>query len=348
MAVTRRSLRLLRQLRATVGQIADKAAARIEQAWSGAANNLSSDWKSAADAAADLTQRSGRQPAPWQLARIPEVGDVLRRGESALTRLTADARTTVTAAAGDATEATVAGEPQILEAQIPDVASVLSQFRRGVERAQAYRQGSTDQNRIQASLDAIPASTLRGMQRALLRGGEPATVAFNLGQAFSAGGIRAANTARTEALDAYRAAAADTGRYHEQIAAGWYWVCACDRRSCPSCWALHGTLWPLTQAGPLDHPQGRCARLLKLHPWAHLGVRGREPDDQIPDARAAFARLSRADQLAVMGPARLHLLDAGLVTFTDLPTLRPGRGWRDAYVPTSVADLQNIARRRAS
>ncbi|WP_431935813.1 Hint domain-containing protein [Micromonospora sp. RP3T] len=117
--------------------------------------------------------------------------------------------------------------------------------------------------------------------------------------------------------------------------------------NCPGCWAMHGTHHPLTQAGPWDHQQGRCARMGKLKSWAELGIPGVEAPDLTPDAEATFAALPHADQLAVMGPGRLALLTSGQIGWADLPTRRDSQAWRPSYVPRPVRELQALAARRA-
>lgn len=93
----------------------------------------------------------------------------------------------------------------------------------------------------------------------------------------------------------------------------------------------------------------RCVRMPKVKSWAELGIPGQEEPDLTPDARARFAELPEADKLAIMGPARLHLLNTGLITFDDLATLRQTPAWRPSYVPTPVAELRRLAdTRRAS
>lgn len=109
--------------------------------------------------------------------------------------------------------------------------------------------------------------------------------------------------------------------------------------NCPSCWAMHGTLHPMSEPGPLDHHQGRCSRTPKTKSWADLGFDVPEPPDELPDARAIFNGLPREEQLQIMGPARLRLLDDGAIEWADLSTRRSTEGWRDSFHATPIADL---------
>lgn len=116
--------------------------------------------------------------------------------------------------------------------------------------------------------------------------------------------------------------------------------------NCPSCWAMHGTEHPLSEAGPLDHVQGRCARAPKAKSWKALGFDMDEPDDNIPDARALFAALPRDDQIRILGARRLAMMDAGDIDWVDIPARRDNDAWRPSYSPRPVRDLERIAARR--
>lgn len=109
---------------------------------------------------------------------------------------------------------------------------------------------------------------------------------------------------------------------------------------------MHGTHHPLTQPGPWDHQQGRCGRVPKVKSWEELGIPGIEPADVLPDAQRRFAALPVRDQLAIMGPGRLALLNSWRVGWSDLPARRETPAWRPSYVPRPVRELQALADRR--
>lgn len=160
--------------------------------------------------------------------------------------------------------------------------------------------------------------------------------------AFNGGLQRARVIARTETLDAHRAASrTQQDRLAGQgVVTGWTWMATLDTRTCPSCIVMHGTEHPPSVAGPLDHQQGRCDRLPKAASWADLGFPDiEEPPDLLPDARAWFDGLPDADRVQIMGQARLDLLDAGEISWDDLATRRDTTGWRPSYVPTPVRRL---------
>ena len=88
---------------------------------------------------------------------------------------------------------------------------------------------------------------------------------------------RALIITRTEQIDAARDAAALTHQANADLLRGWQWVAQLDTRTCPSCWAQHGTEHPLDEPGPWDHQQGRCTRMPVTRTWADLGYDVPEP-----------------------------------------------------------------------
>ena len=117
--------------------------------------------------------------------------------------------------------------------------------------------------------------------------------------------------------------------------------------NCPSCWSMHGRVFPVDMPGPADHQQGRCARLPKTRTWRELGFNIDEPADTIVNARTRFASLPDAQQRTIMGPGRLALLRSGRVDWADLSGLRTAEGWRPSYAPRAVHDLERLGMRRA-
>jgi SPP1 gp7 family putative phage head morphogenesis protein len=184
----------------------------------------------------------------------------------------------------------------------------------------------------------------RGLIRGVAVGDNPRTVARAMlrgleGQ-FNGGLARALTISRTEMLDALRAAAAREQWANRDVLSGWQWWTAGDNRTCPSCWAQHGNIYPLELPGPWDHPRGRCTRHPVVKPGKELGIQATEPEP-IPgaDGEAVFRRLPRADQLQIMGPGRLAALDDGTASWADLSTRVDNPGWRPSYPATPVRDL---------
>lgn len=83
----------------------------------------------------------------------------------------------------------------------------------------------------------------------------------------------------------------------------------------------------------------RCSRTPQSKSWRALGFNIDEPRSLLPDARTVFKGLPEADQLAVMGPARLAALDSGRASWDDLSMRRTTPGWRDSYAPRPARDF---------
>lgn len=356
-AVTRETLRLLRGLRVQVGDLTDDVVRNLTAAWVQAWDVLSDQWRDAVAAALTVYQQTGMWPAPWQLARIERLAAAHASTVQALTVLATTADTTTAAGAAEVIAATAAAEPAIMASQLPAslAASALKTYTARIAPSALESIALRARQQIHAETWPLSDQAVQAIRRALITGvatgAHPTDTARDMVRQvegeFNGGLGRAVNIARTEMLDAYRAASAAVHAANANVLDGWTWIATLDRRCCPSCWAMHGTHHPLEQAGPWDHHQGRCARMPKVKSWADLGIPGVEGEDLTPDAEAVFAALSHGEQLAVMGPGRWALLNAGRVTWADLPVLRDHPGWRPSYVPRPVRDLQALADRRA-
>ncbi|MEU4558535.1 hypothetical protein AB0F72_09095 [Actinoplanes sp. NPDC023936] len=113
-------------------------------------------------------------------------------------------------------------------------------------------------------------------------------------------------------------------------APGWIWVGRLDATSCSGCWAMHGTRHALRDPGWPGCPGCNCVRLPM---WRTRTAGG------IPDAEARFADLPHADQLRIMGPARLDLLRSGRIGWADLVARNDGPGRSRSYGPAPLASL---------
>jgi hypothetical protein len=143
---------------------------------------------------------------------------------------------------------------------------------------------------------------------------------------------RALVISRTETLDAHRAAAALGMSQHADVLQDWQWHAKLDTLTCASCWAQHGTAYPLSEPGPLDHQCGRCSRLPRTKPWAELGFDIDEPPSVLPNAAQLFTELDAADKLKILGPARYKAYVAGDFPIEAWSVRRSSDGWRDSHV----------------
>jgi hypothetical protein len=344
-AVNHRALTLLRQLANQVGAAADNTVRDLAGRWLTEWDRLAPAWQAAIAAVLAQHRRTGVWPAPWQIARIEAVARAQHDTAGTVTALLTEAAATTAAAAADVATAAAGTEPLIISAQLPtDAAVVTGAGVAGIVAATAVTAALTArQHRIAALHAAAVTETVAAARRVFTRPParpDPVRAAAELtGRArhgFDAGLNRAATIARTELIDTYRDVAAAVHHDNRRHVTGWVWWCACDRRSCAACWAMHGTRHPLTEPGPLGHPGCRCTRL----PLAG--------DTDPPTAEARFRRLPRTAQAHILGPARLALYRSGRVGWADLTARHTTNGWRPSYRARTVRDLTLLADRRAT
>lgn len=137
---------------------------------------------------------------------------------------------------------------------------------------------------------------------------------------------RALAIARTETLGAYRAVT--QRRYNEsKVVDSWEWRAALDNRCCAACAAMNGTIHPVTE--PLaSHPNCRCVAVPRTPSWAELGFHGipdTRPKYRSPEER--FGALPEAEQLAILGRARLDAYNAGKITLADMVAETRSERW---------------------
>ena len=360
MAVTSRTVKLLRAVRTRIGGYADEAVRDLTHRWVKTWDTLAPAWIRVADLLAAWAADRGRWPTPVELARIQALQQALTATDDALDRLAGDTARIVTTASGLAIVATAATHPDVIASQLP--AAYRDDTRQRV--TERILPSALDAIRVRTA-QAITAQTWplsadasAAIRRELVRGVDTGTnptetarrAVASVNGAFEGGLVRAANIARTETLDAYRTAARYADAANTDVLDGWVWLATVTggaaTRTCPSCWAMHGTIHPVDEAGPLDHQSGRCARAPHVKPWRDLGIDLDEPDDTIPDRQTAFDALTDQQQAAVLGSARLALLRAGRIDWSDLAVRRDNPAWRSSYVPRPLGDLNRIADQR--
>lgn len=356
MAVTNITLALLRNLRVAVGGQADQAVRDITAAWVSAWDVLEPAWQAALQELVALIEELGGWPPPWRLSRLARLTEAMLATNIALRTLTGTTQTTAGAAAAEVVAVTAATEPLIMASQLPAAAATAAAEVYAAAVAPSALETVLARARAQITSTTRPLSdeAYEAMRRALIVGiavgDHPDAIARDMLRrvegAFNGGLGRAVNVARTECLDAYRDTSAAVHAANEDVLDGWVWVASLDLRACPSCWAMHGTVHPITQPGPWDHQQGRCVRLPKVKSWEDLGIPGVEAEDLTPNAPERFAALSPADRETVMGPGRAALLDDGRIGWADLAVRRDNPRWRPSYVPRTVRDLTALASRR--
>lgn len=344
MAFTDRAVGLARAAITAVGAVIDTAVRALTAAWARAWDALAGAFTAALEAL--LGRVEGEWPPRRTIEQDAELQGVLADAVRALDALADLAARETTGAVDQVISRAADDQARIINAQLPpdsrQVAARVGFHQRAIDAIRArVRQ------RIISLTRPLSRDADTAMRRELVRGvqvgANPRETARRMVArvegAFNGGLTRALVIARTETLDAYRQAAAAVQEEHRDVLAGWVWLARLDERSCPACWVMHGTVHRLDEPGPLGHPQCRCSRAPQTLSWRELGFDVDEPADAIPDGEAVFRQLPRAEQVRIMGPARLELLDRGAVTWRDLARLRNNPGWRPSITTTPVKDL---------
>jgi|GEM_PF-1371518 len=189
----------------------------------------------------------------------------------------------------------------------------------------------------QAAEDAL----VQGM----LIGKNPREAAREMRKALGTQLSRALTIARTETLRAHREATRESYQVNSDIVKGWIWHSALDTRTCAMCWAMHGTEHSIDEVLD-DHPNGRCAMIPKTLTWEEIGVKYGIDLSGIPDTNpviesgiSQFEKLSKEQQIAILGQAKYDAWKAGKFTLSDLVGRRYSKAWGSMRYEKSLAEL---------
>ena len=259
-----------------------------------------------------------------------------RRAGQRILDVSAETNTTLTANARIMIERGLWEQPELIATQLPPGATVELVRPPGAE-VEAMVKRTTEQ--ITARTYALSVEATEVMNRALnlgiSAGDNPRDVARRMIQqardGFNGGIARAQVIARTELIDAHRNAAQASHDANRDVLAGWVWWAELGPRTCPSCVMQHGKLHDLDEPGPLDHHQGRCARLPRTKTWAELGFDVPESRPGIETGLDWFHRQPEGVQRSILGPQRFEAWQAGDYPADRWSVRRETVGWRDAF-----------------
>lgn len=350
MAATPLTLRLMAQLQAELATVLDQHTRTLVAAWADAWDEVAPDLQAAVLAALASTGAESRR----QLMRSTKLASVLQVIASQLQDLTSQAGIVLTGDLQAVIDQAGAAQAAIVASQLPVsqtlvAAAAWSQVDAAAVTAIVER--TTEQ--VTSLLKPVAPETYTVIRRELIRGiaagSNPKQTAARMvrraEQRHNFGLTRALVIARTETLDAHRAAAQVAQEQHADVLAGWLWLAKLDGRTCRSCFAQHGQVHDLDQPGPHDHQQGRCARMPVTKSWADLGFDVPEPASKIPDAAEVFASLPAAQQRQILGAAGHDAWKDGKFPMDAWSRKRTTSGWRDSYV---VAPAPAAATARAA
>ena len=337
MAVSRATLRRARAIRIMIDDHVEAALRDLVEAWGLAWDTVVDEWQAAA-----LELAATRPDGTWHARAV-----VLRnlRAQRAL-QLTAQALDELARHAGIRIlrdmPTLLADQEDLLalliDTQLPSGVDV-GWSRVSAEQLDAIVKRAAGQ--IESNLNPLPRQVQAQMKQELIRGvitgSNPNKVASilvgRLGARFTGGLWRARTIARTEMLQAARDAALQSRIANSDVLQGWRWMCSLSSRTCPSCLAMNGQIFPADEPGPDDHPSGRCTAVPVTKTWKELGIDGvDEPASTFPDAKAWFAQQTPKVQKDIMGQARLDALNQGKISWSDMSVKQHNPGWRDSYV----------------
>lgn len=346
------TVRLSTELRATIGAEVDTEVRRLVQAWARSWDELAALWDAA------LVDLAAAEPGTWPARRAVTQAERARQALDAtvdqLNRLAAAAEINIVNAAGDAVDIAKVYEPRLIASQMPKGAGTTASLAVTFDRVDADALASIvarSTEQITAASRPLTAQATEAVRRSVIRGviaGEsPRETARAMLRrvegAFNGGLTRALTIARTEILDASRAAAQLQQQANGDVLAGWIWTADLSARTCPACLSLHGSQHPVSEPGPLGHQQCLTAGAVVSGPAA-LASTARWYSGEVVDVVADGHRLT-------VTPNHPVLTTAGWVAAGDLreghelvcgtgrerPTA--GSGPDDHQVPARIEDV---------
>lgn len=360
MPITSKTIRLAGDLRVQIDDHVDRATRDLVRAYAQAWQQLTRDWDAARDEIAQVYAR-GDRPTYTQLLRLRRVNIALAATRDLLDDLGRRSGIRLLQDLDGLIREVADAQVPIMTSQLPAGAAateLVGSLERVDRRQLAWILERSTKRITSKALKFGPAGmkVLRSeLVRATALGLNPRTAAqtimaqgnflASMRHGFNATLNDAMILARTEMLDATRAAAKEAHQANAKVCEGWMWLAQLDTRTCPSCWGMHGSIHDLDEDGPDDHQQGRCSRMPTVKPWKDLGLDIPEPPSLVPNAQETFANLPKADQLRIMGPARLEALNAGEIGWDQLSMLRHTTGWRRSFAPAPVRAIRRTSRR---
>jgi hypothetical protein len=339
-AITATTVRLTKALRNSLLKVTDQQVRDLVAAWASAWDEVAGELEIAV---LELAARAedGRITR-GQVLRSRRLASALDTIARRLTSLADQAGVRIVADLPAVVEAAGRAQAEIIDSQLPKAerGNLTDWSRVDSRQIDAIVTRSTEQ--IASDLWPLSSEAQGVIRRELVRGvaagANPRETATRMLQrtqgGFNGGLTRALTIARTETLDAHRAAAKVSQEANADVLGGWVWLT--DLRvsppPCPACLGMAGTEHPLTEPGPLGHANCRCSRMPRTKTWAELGIEGMdEPESKTPDAADWFASLEVATQKKILGPARYAAWRRGEYPMSAWAERVSADGWRDSY-----------------
>lgn len=292
---------------------------------------------------------AGETITPAWLYQEQRLEAVLRVLEAALRQHWPEASVEVMAAQDAAIQAAEAHAHELVDIGTPG--SITGTFESPPALATADLVGfASDGSPLSDLLGQLPGQAGQALKQALVNGLTqglgPRDIARKARAATGMELQRALTITRTEINRAYRESTRRALDANPGVVAGWTWLCACDRRSCAVCWAMHGREFPTSET--LDgHPNCRCSMVPLTKTWESLGF----PD--VPETRTQeldtgpkrFGRLSDDDKRAILGPGKADFMQQNGVILSDLVDRIDNPQWGTMRRERSLTELRALKER---
>lgn len=336
MAITAKTVRLTQQLRRDLAKITNQHTRTLTGAWVDAWDIVSGDLENAvneliANAQGGMLSRATILRSRRLQLALAAIAAKLEQLSIDAGRLITDDLPAVVRSAGEAQEAIIAsqlpkGELDLVGWPRVDPKAIDAIVQRSTERI------TSGLWPLSSEADAV---VRREIVRGIATGSNPRQTASRIMKGaeggFNGGLARALTISRTETLDAHRAAAAESHAANADVLGGWVWLTDLSLRTCPACLGMNGTEHPLSEPGPLGHPNCRCSRMPRTKTWAELGIDLDEPASSAPDAGEWFASQDEAVQRSILGAGRYDAWKRGDYPMTAWAVRKPNPDWRASY-----------------
>jgi SPP1 gp7 family putative phage head morphogenesis protein len=170
--------------------------------------------------------------------------------------------------------------------------------------------------------DAVKQALFSG----IIRGAGAQELAREVHRSLGGNMARSLLIARTETLRAYRESSQRFYESNSDVIHGWKWIAACNSRTCPVCWAMHGSIHPNSEQFS-SHPGCRCTP---------VPVTDMSPPLKTGPER--FGALPEKQQLKVLGPLKTDAFKAGRITLQDLVGTNTSKRWGMSLRERSLKD----------
>lgn len=349
MAITDLTLRKNAELRSMTDTYVDASTRALTARWAQAWQELAEEWQAVITVI--ISRKAAGTPlTPWQITQLNRTQRALSATGAKLRELAAELGPDLDDALRQVVSRTAVLNEEILQSQLPPLnGRVLPSFTRTDQDAleQIIERAMT--NVVSASLpisdeslEAVKSSLIRAVPSGWHPNAAAAEMLRRVRGGFSGGLTRALRIARTEMLDAHRAANRAQNAANSTVEAV-VWHADLSSRTCPSCIAKHGTEYPPDTPGPYDHQNGRCTFIPKTKSWADLGFPELEEPPSVFQNSQSWLDQNPEDAIAAIGPDRYRMLMDGQISLSDLSHRVENPNWRPSYTATSIIDLRRKA-----